>query len=292
MPHHTIPIYYVRSSSHLTTGVCTPEMAVTAVTALSASPPTSQVEEEQEESDNDIDLFSDNFDPAAEEFQRTLHQRAELARRDKLALLPPPLQRTCADSRTAYVLSGQRLAPTVTPQVLNTQECERIIDAVVAYVHTQGGLHTQRHEAFATTDVPVSSLTLPWPPPWCSQRTHSPALTMTTGDAVRQCVMERVLGPLARATGFAPHHLGLKDLFVVCYSAGHATPDEKAMQHAIPSKQASLAMHSDGCLLSFSLLLNHHDAFQGGGTFFKTTGHTFHLQQGGLLVHDAGLERE
>ncbi|CAN8100808.1 unnamed protein product [Discula destructiva] len=247
-----------------------------AITGLSAIP-TPNIE-----SDEDFDLFSDDVDPHDLEIQRTLQQRAELARREKLAQLPAPSRRTCAQNRTAYVLSGRRLQPTKTSEVFTVQECEHVMVAVVDFVHSQGGLHTERHEAFATTDVPVSSLTLP------SQFPDMPDIA--TGDAVQQRVSERVLGPLAEATGFSPHHLGLKDLFVVCYRGKCSTPEQQVKQYPIPSQQASLAIHSDGCLLSFSLLLNHSDAFEGGGTFFKGTGQTFHLKQGGLLMHDAGLE--
>lgn len=239
-----------------------------------------------EEADDDVDLFSDDVNPASLDIQQTVRERADLARREKLAHLPAPSQRTCAQNRIAYVLSGQRLQPTKTASVITLQECEHIVAAVVDFVHSHGGLHTERHEAFATTDVPVASLTLPW------IRQLPDDAVIPTGDALRQLVLERVLRPLAKATGFQSHHLGLQDLFIVCYGAAHSTSDQLRMQYHIPSKQVSLAIHSDGCLLSFSLLLNHQDAFQGGGTFFKQSGQTFHVEQGGLLVHDAGLERE
>lgn len=238
----------------------------------------------EESDDDDVDLFGDDDNTASLEFQKVLHQRAELVRREKLAQLPPPPQRTCAQNRMAYVLSGQRLQPTKVAHVFSVDECELVIAAVVDYVETQGGLQTNRHEKFATTDVPASSLSLPL-------RHDAGDAGKTAGDVVLGWVSERVLVPMAEATGFNPQDIGLKDLFVVCYHGRQPVADQEVKRYPIPSKQASLAIHSDGCLLSFSLLLNHHHAFEGGGTFFKATGQIFHVEQGGLLMHDAGLER-
>lgn len=243
--------------------------------------PTSAAQPLAEDADEDIDLFGEEVDSAAADVRKSLQHRAELARREKLAQLPPPSQRTCAHNRTAYVLSGQRLQPTKVPHVCSVEECELVLGAVVDYVTRQGGLQTERHEKFATTDVPVTDLS-----------TSSGDAGRTVGDAVLQWVSDRVLSQMARATSFRPQDLGLKDLFVVCYGGRQGQLNRSVAQYPIPSKQASLAIHSDGCLLSFSLLLNHHEAFAGGGTFFKATGETFHVQQGGLLMHDAGLERE
>lgn len=256
-------------------------------TTMATADPISASSMSTAESDDDVDLFGDEDDTACLHLQQALHHRAERARREKLAQLPPPAQRTCAQNRMAYVLSGRRLQPTKVDHVLRIDECELVIAAVVDYVERQGGLQTDRHEKFATTDVPTSSLSL--------ALAHGHGTTgagKTVGDAVLEWVSERVLVSLAEATGFRAQDLGLKDLFVVCYHGRQPTADHKARRYPIPSKQAALAIHSDGCLLSFSLLLNHHSAFDGGGTFFKGTGQTFYVEQGGLLMHDAGLERE
>lgn len=252
-------------------------------------PPTSPVvSPATEDSDDSLDLFSDEVDIVSAEFQKCRQQRADLARRGRLSRLPPPAQRTCAQNRAAYVLSGRRLQPTRLAGVLTAEECELVLAAVVDYAGRQGGLRTERHERFATTDVPVSDLSLALAP--AHQETGR-----TVGDAVLNWVTDRILGPMAGATGFRPRDLGLKDLFVVCYCGQQQqqpSAGEGVALYPIPSKQASLAIHSDGCLLSFSLLLNPHTAFEGGGTYFKATGETFRVEQGGLLMHDAGLERE
>lgn len=233
------------------------------------------------DSDEELDLFSDEVDQASASVKASLQERADRARREKLAALPPSSQRTPAQNRTAYVLSRQRLHPTLLPQVLTPDECKLVIAAVVDYVQRQGGLQSTRHEKFPTTDVPVSDLCL-----------HHPPTDASVGDLVSAWVTERIVYPLAEKTDFQPQHLGLKDLFVVCYSAPQAAARQSDLSYPIPSQQASLAIHSDGCLLSFTLLLNHHDAFEGGGTFFKGTGKTYRVQQGDALMHDGGLERQ
>lgn len=248
----------------------------------------------EEHSDEDFDLFGedDSHDASTAQINQQLLLRAEQARHEKLAQLPPPSQRTTAQNRTAYVLSGKRLAPTPLRGVFSDIECERVIAAVVDYVERQGGLQTERHENFATTDVPVSDLDLSLEPDGHGG-CRSTLATESVADAVHSWVNERVLSAMAATTGFRAGDLGLKDLFIVCYCGSQTSPMEsQSLQYPIPSKQASLAIHSDGCLMSFSLLLNHHDAFEGGGTFFKETGETFRVEQGGLLMHDAGLERE
>ncbi|KAG8165636.1 hypothetical protein KVR01_004188 [Diaporthe batatas] len=244
-------------------------------------------------SEEDFDLFGEDTDSTSADLKKELQDRAERARRAKLAELPPPSGRTCAQNRTAYILTPeQRLQPTILPKIFSVQECELILDSVVDYVQRQGGLQTDRHEKFATTDVPVSELTQQ------SAGDGSAARGKTVGDAIHEWVAERILTQMASTAGFRPRDLGLKDLFVVCYAGSEDDETANSMRkplvgvpvYPIPSKQASLSLHSDGCLMSFSLLLNHHDAFSGGGTFFKGSGDTFRVQQGGLLIHDAGLE--
>lgn len=261
-----------------------------AVAVRSTAPPPPAVEKH----DVDFDLFSDNPESDTNDGARSwLQQRAETARREKLARLPPPSRRTCAQNRSAYVLSGHRLQPTRVEGVFSVQECELVIDAVVEYARGRGGLQTGRHESFATTDVPVSDLSLAVPAAVEAAAAGDNKKAKTVGCVVQEWVAQRVLGRIASATGFRREDLGLKDLFVVCYCGSKPSPAEEEgtnIRYPIPSKQASLAIHTDGCLMSFSLLLNHRGSFHGGGTFFKATGETFRLDQGGLLMHDAGLE--
>ncbi|KAK7720551.1 hypothetical protein SLS63_009769 [Diaporthe eres] len=239
------------------------------------------------DSEEELDLFGDDADSASADFKQQRRDRADQARSAKLAELPPPSERTCAQNRMAYILTPeQRLQPTILANIFSAQDCELVLNSVADYVDRRGGLQTDRHEKFATTDVPVSELT--------QQFDDASALEKkTVGYVVQEWVLGRILTQMASATGFRPQDLGLKDLFVVCYAGSEESTARKQVGvpvYPIPSKQASLSLHSDGCLLSFSLLLNHHDAFEGGGTFFRGSGKTFRVEQGGLLMHDAGLE--
>lgn len=258
----------------------------------------------QSDSEQDFDLFDDNdahSTSSSPDLKQRLRDRADQARRAKLAELPPFPERTCAQHRVAYMLTpAQRLQPTILADIFSVRECELVLGSVVEYVRRRGGLQTDRHEKFATTDVPVSELTQDFDDGADDDDAASvlPKKKKAVGDVIQEWVVERILTRMAGAAGFRHEDLGLKDLFVVCYagSEDEATATRKRVAdmpvYPIPSKQASLALHSDGCLLSFSLLLNHRDAFEGGGTFFKGSGKTFRVEQGGLLMHDAGLERK
>lgn len=262
----------------------------------SKSAPDAPSSPDHSDSQEEFDLFGDDADSAStESFKQQLQDRADQARRAKLAGLPPFPERTCAQNRVAYVLTpAQRLQPTILANIFSVQDCELVLDSVADYVQRQGGLQTDRHERFATTDVPVSELTQQFDDDDGASVLGS-GKKKTVGDAIQEWVLQRILTRMASATGFRLRDLGLKDLFVVCYAGSEKVTARKRVDapvYPIPSKQASLSLHSDGCLLSFSLLLNHHDAFEGGGTFFKGSGKTFRVEQGGLLMHDAGLERK
>ena len=56
--------------------------------------------------------------------------------------------------------------------------------------------------------------------------------------------------------------------------------------------QTSLSPHTDGCLLSFNILLNEPSAFIGGGTRFPTLDKTILPNRGDCVVHDAKLLHE
>lgn len=106
---------------------------------------------------------------------------------------------------------------------------------------------TNRHSAFPTTDVPV---------PFDS--------------ATGKMVIDRILPFISTQFGFIDNDLELLDLFMVRYDAS----------------RPGLAMHSDGCLLSFNILLNATNEFIEGGTRFKN-GDTIILKQGECLAHDS-----
>jgi hypothetical protein len=112
---------------------------------------------------------------------------------------------------------------------------------------------TSRHTSFPTTDIPV---------PFDSEHT--------------KLVNERIITKLVSHFGFNEGDLELLDLFVVKY-------DET---------RPNLAKHSDGCLVSFNVLLNSPDDFVGGGTKFYDTGAIIKPNQGECLGHDSRILHE
>jgi predicted 2-oxoglutarate/Fe(II)-dependent dioxygenase YbiX len=121
--------------------------------------------------------------------------------------------------------------------------------------------HTSRHTAHATTDLPAAELPM-----------EQYRLLVAQVEA-------RVFPKLALhynrdspADGGAVRSYSFRDLFFVKYEVRKG-------------EQTSLAVHADGSLLSFNLLLNRPQEFEGGGTFFERTGNTYALGQGDVLLH-------
>ena len=114
----------------------------------------------------------------------------------------------------------------------------------------RGGWDTERHGAYPTTDIAVGAL-----PSAVAER------------AVAE-VQRRIVAPAAVARGFQAEHLTCRDLFFVKYEFA-------------PGQQSGLARHTDGSVISFNVLLNHHDEFDGGGTHFTHLGRALQIEQGG-----------
>jgi len=182
-------------------------------------------------------------------------------------------------------------------QVWSVQDCERVLVAVQAAAQSfaarvvssgepapANGWTTERHAAYATTDLPCSSV---------------PAV-----DAwVRASLRRKVLPQLARRHGWLPSsgsndagagsiiaecgadeslresdgsRLAFRDLFFVRYSA-------------MPGGQPGLALHRDGSVISFNILLNCPSTFDGGGTYIEADDCTYQIGQGDVFVHSGKL---
>ena len=76
--------------------------------------------------------------------------------------------------------------------------------------------------------------------------------------------------------GFEKSDLFFLDLFIVKYDSSYP----------------SLGPHTDGCLLSFTLQLNHELQFEGGGLQFTKSDEIFHLKQGELLLFRSKIEHQ
>ena len=145
----------------------------------------------------------------------------------------------------------------VVRDVLTPHECASVRDAVDRAAAARGGWEKDRHGRYPTTDLPLSA-------------------ALSLEPHLREVVFARILRPLAPfycGEAFLPEHLEVREAFFVKYSAeaGH---------------QRELAMHTDGSLFSFNLLLSDPTAdFDGGGTAFESTRWTVRAPQGAAVVH-------
>lgn len=117
-----------------------------------------------------------------------------------------------------------------------------------------------RHKNYPTRDIPVAEATLP-------------VTYAKTRDILK------ALGPVfeARYAHVRAHDLTLKEAFVVKYGAAQGDQD-------------SLAVHHDGCDLSFVCALNDVDEYEGGGTVFPELGATVKARKGQCCVFAGGQQ--
>ena len=87
-------------------------------------------------------------------------------------------------------------------------------------------------------------------------------------------ILEQIL--FKSVPGFEKSDLFFLDLFIVKYDSSYP----------------SLGPHTDGCLLSLTLQLNHELQFEGGGLQFTKSDEIFHLKQGELLLFRSKIEHQ
>ncbi|KAI8341316.1 hypothetical protein BC941DRAFT_416499 [Chlamydoabsidia padenii] len=150
--------------------------------------------------------------------------------------------------------------PSLIPRLLTQDECQTILAQVPSATSTEWT--TGRHSAFPTTDIPIAT---------------TPGLRYLI-PLLQQRLVSSVLAPIY---GFGRDQLGFRDLFLVRY-------DSQAQQ--------GLAAHTDGCLMSFNILINSPDEFQGGGTLFYTRNDNEVIMrpthQGDVVHHDACIKHQ
>lgn len=225
----------------------------------------SQSQDTAPDEDPHFDLFSD-FTPTETALLVARSSRMTKLRRAQMCALPPsPADRSTIQNRRFFLeRRGVDLSlrqPLVIPFVWSQEECCTILSAVLDRTGTgaDGGWTITRHSAFPTTDVPVDSVPL-------------------ISAFVRSTLVSRLLAAvISPHYGFHPsgRDLAFRDLFFVRYSALES------------GAQRSLGPHTDGCLISFNVLLNGEDEFEGGGTLFVDTGETVKLRRGEAVVHDS-----
>ncbi len=143
--------------------------------------------------------------------------------------------------------------------VFTEDECHTIIQHI-NHAAARRGWDKVRHGKYPTTDLPLDAVKAIEP-------------------FVRARVFSKVLRPLQThymQAGFLPEHMELRDAFFVRYSAADG-------------QQRGLEMHTDGSVFSFNVLLSSTAAFDGGGTFFESTGVALLPPTGGALGHSGQL---
>ncbi|GLD91603.1 hypothetical protein PINS_up000136 [Pythium insidiosum] len=144
--------------------------------------------------------------------------------------------------------------PHTFPSIWSQEECHVIMQELDD-ITSQRGWNTQRHTSYPTTDLP------------CYQATSVDAW-------VRTAIATRLFPQIHQRYKIdrEAQRLTFRELFFVKYEAQHG-------------QQAELALHCDGSVLSFNILLNPSKEFQGGGTYFEETDSTVHIEQGDAVVH-------
>jgi hypothetical protein len=203
--------------------------------------------------ETDIDLFGE----LTEEEVQGREARAQKLKDqllNSIADLPQdPSQRTMAQNRRIF-RQASYTPPFIIPSLLLQAECRGILDTLG---HETEWL-TARHSAFATTDIAVSSI---------------PGLASSLPGQLKARLLQTHIAP---RFGFHPQRdLAFRDLFTVRYSH---------------DAQRGLQMHTDGCLISFNILLNSRTEFDGGGTVFETLDTPVEIDQGDCVVHDAHIK--
>lgn len=220
-----------------------------------------------------FDLFGD-FSPEEQERTSARHATMNKANDARLNHLQhshtSPEDRTIKDNRWLFMhtrrhhrhdsnSSPDATLPCMISQLLTRDECQTILNQLPSATSTDWT--TARHSAFPTTDIPVAT---------------TPSLHYLM-PLLQDRLVSSVLAP---TYGFARHQLGFRDLFLVRY-------DSQAQQ--------GLAPHTDGCLMSFSILINSPDDFEGGGTLFYIDSKTVMMRpthQGDVVHHDACITHQ
>ena len=164
------------------------------------------------------------------------------------------------DKSRALSRYNESLIPKFTKRIrilslFSLDECRKTLEAVEAYVETEGRWSTNRHQAFATTDIPSSNI--------------------VQLDAWIRSTLEVRLFPKIQSE-YEVSDLSFRDLFFVKYTVGH---------------QCELPLHKDGSELSFNVLLNPKEEFLGGGTYFDKDNVVEHLENAGDALVHPGKER-
>ncbi|CEP09691.1 hypothetical protein [Parasitella parasitica] len=200
-----------------------------------------------------FDLFGDLSAEEQENLDERRKQMIALVKEKILRVSTDPNQRTIAENRLVFKRANleKHVKPGLHYQLLTKNECQ----TVLGICRQQAEWTTDRHSAFPTTDIPI--------------RDHN-QLSM-----LEPLIKERLFDELANYYGFKTSDLEFRDIFLVKYSA---------------NAQRGLKLHTDGCLISLTLLISDEHDFEGGGTYFRSLDKVIHLKQGDVAYHAARVE--
>ena len=139
-------------------------------------------------------------------------------------------------------------------KLLNGNLCDFIINETEEYSKKNGGWTHRRHLNYPTTDMPVKCV-------------------KNIKILIYNFVTFNIFPLIEKYYNLNIYHLNIVDLFVVKYEY---------------DKQAELETHVDGSLISFNILLNSEDEFEGGGTIIKFNNENEKLysgKKGDIFLH-------
>lgn len=169
---------------------------------------------------------------------------------------PIPTSASIEARRRRYILNESLRSQVFQfKNVFTISQCETILKFITEYSKAHGW-DSARHDSFPTNDIPVERI---------------PELNSMIHELLNASLMPLICKELMFERG----DLEFVDLFVVSYDA--------------QGGKRSLDLHTDGCLISFNILLNPLSEFEEGGTYFSHLDASFRGEQGGAVVHSSKL---
>eukprot|EP01084_Bolivina_argentea_P231140 389865_1 len=142
----------------------------------------------------------------------------------------------------------------------NVEKCAKILNEVIKYGNINGWT-TSRHRSYATTDIPSYMI---------GYNIDEYIRKLLYDTLYPQIIEKYKLNERFNVNNNEYFEIGVKDLFFVKY--------DLLMQN-------ELKLHRDGSLISFNILLNNKNDFEGGGTYIKHINKVIEINKGDCVMH-------